>query len=142
MISMALPLSVRAALLNALEIQKKKIDKVRFVVNGAGAAAMACARLYMLPLVPNMKISACLIARGVIHAGRTDLEGFKLKFANRKADTTLDKAMKGADVFIGFSVGNVVTADMVKTMAKNPIVFAMANPDPEITYEGCHSSPE
>jgi malate dehydrogenase (oxaloacetate-decarboxylating)(NADP+) len=114
-------------------VQKKKIDKVRFVVNGAGAAAMACVSLYVaLGAKPE---NFCIFDRkGALHLGRTDLEGFKKKFANAKEDTTLDKAMKGADVFIGLSVGNVVTVDMVKSMAKNPIVFAMANPDPEITW--------
>jgi malate dehydrogenase (oxaloacetate-decarboxylating)(NADP+) len=122
-----------AALLNALIIQKKKIDKVRFVVNGAGAAAMACIQLYVsLGAKPE---NFCVFdIKGPLHRERTDLEEFKLKFANAKADVTLDKAMKGADVFLGLSVGNVVTADMVKSMAKNPIVFAMANPDPEISW--------
>jgi malate dehydrogenase (oxaloacetate-decarboxylating)(NADP+) len=122
-----------AALLNALEIQKKKIDKARFVVNGAGAAAMACVSLYVaLGAKPE---NFCIFDRkGALHLGRTDLEGFKKKFANAKEETTLDKAMKGADIFIGLSVGNVVTVDMVKSMAKNPIIFALANPDPEITY--------
>lgn len=122
-----------AALLNALQIQKKKIDKVRFVVNGAGAAAMACVQLYVsLGAKPE---NFCIFDRkGALHLERTDLEGFKKRFANAKEDTTLDKAMKGADVFIGLSVGNVVTVDMVKSMAKNPIVFAMANPDPEISW--------
>src|SRR5215203_4383511 len=123
-----------AALLNALQIQKKKIDKVKFVVNGAGAAAMACIQLYVsLGARPE---NFCVFDRkGALHTGRTDLEGFKVKFANAKPETTLDKAMKDADVFIGLSIGNVVTADMVKSMAKNPIVFAMANPDPEIGFE-------
>lgn len=122
-----------AALLNALEIQKKKIDKARFVVNGAGAAAMACVSLYVaLGAKPE---NFCIFDRkGALHIGRSDLEGFKKKFANAKEETTLDKAMKGADVFVGLSVGNVVTVDMIKSMAKNPIVFALANPDPEITY--------
>ena len=126
-----------AALLNALQVQKKKIDKVRFVVNGAGAAAMACVQLYVaLGAKPE---NFCIFDRkGALHIGRTDLEGFKKRFANAKEETTLDKALKGADVFIGLSVGNVVTADMVKGMAKNPIVFAMANPDPEISWnEAC-----
>jgi malate dehydrogenase (oxaloacetate-decarboxylating)(NADP+) len=122
-----------AALLNALQVQKKKIEKVRFVVNGAGAAAMACIELYVaLGAKPE---NFCIFDRkGSLYRGRTDLEGFKKKFANAKEDTTLDKAMKGADVFVGLSVGNVVTIEMVKSMAKNPIVFAMANPDPEITW--------
>src|SRR5215212_2588836 len=122
-----------AALLNALEIQKKKIDKVRFVVNGAGAAAMACVQLYVaLGAKPENFILFDI--QGPLHRERTDLEEFKLKFANAKADFTLDKAMKDADVFIGLSVGNVLTPDMVKSMAKNPIVFAMANPDSEIGW--------
>lgn len=123
-----------AALLNALQLQKKKIDKVRFVVNGAGAAAMACIQLYVsLGAKPE---NFCVFDRkGALHIGRTDLEGFKRQFANAPAETTLDKALKGADVFIGLSVGNVVTQEMVKGMAKNPIVFAMANPDPEISFE-------
>jgi len=128
-----------AALLNALQVQKKKIDKVRFVVNGAGAAAMACIQLYVsLGAKPE---NFCIFDRkGSLYAGRTDLEGFKQKFANAKEDTTLDKAMKGADVFIGLSVGNVVTVDMVKSMGKNPIVFAMANPDPEISWSDATSA--
>jgi malate dehydrogenase (oxaloacetate-decarboxylating)(NADP+) len=128
-----------AALLNALQVQKKKIDKVRFVVNGAGAAAMACIQLYVaLGAKPE---NFCIFDRkGSLYAGRTDLEGFKQKFANAKEDSTLDKAMKGADVFIGLSVGNVVTVDMVKSMAKNPIVFAMANPDPEISWNDATSA--
>jgi malate dehydrogenase (oxaloacetate-decarboxylating)(NADP+) len=123
-----------AALLNALQLQKKKIDKVRFVINGAGAAAMACIQLYVsLGAKPE---NFCVFdIKGPLHRGRADLEEFKLKFANAKEDMSLDKALKDADVFVGLSVGNVVTTDMVKSMAKNPIVFAMANPDPEIGWE-------
>lgn len=128
-----------AALLNALQIQKKKIDKVRFVINGAGAAAMACIQLYMsLGAKPENFIVFDI--NGVLHPQRDDLEEFKLRFANGKEGTTLDKAMKDADVFVGLSIGNVVTADMVKSMAKNPIVFAMANPDPEIGWEEATSA--
>jgi malate dehydrogenase (oxaloacetate-decarboxylating)(NADP+) len=124
-----------AALLNALEVQKKKIDKVKFVVNGAGAAAMACVLLYE-SLGAKHSNFTMFDRKGVLHQGRTDLEEEKKKFANtRNSDCTLVEAMKDADVFIGLSAGNVVTAEMVKSMAKNPIVFAMANPDPEITYE-------
>ena len=123
-----------AALLNALEIQRKKIDKVRFVVNGAGAAAMACVRLYV-SLGARYENFIMFDKDGVLHAGRTDLDDEKKKFAVKGADNSLTKAMKDADVFLGLSVGNVVTPDMVKSMAKNPIVFAMANPDPEITYD-------
>ena len=123
-----------AALLNALQVQKKKIDKVRFVVNGAGAAAMACIQLYVsLGAKPENFIVFDI--KGPLTRERTDLEDFKIKFANARPDSTLDKAMKDADIFIGLSVGNVVTADMVKSMAKNPIVFAMANPDPEINWD-------
>src|SRR6476469_7666675 len=123
-----------AALLNALVIQKKKIDKVKFVVNGAGAAAMACIQLYVsLGAKPENFISFDI--KGPLTRERTDLEDFKIKFANASPASTLDKALKDADIFIGLSVGNVVTADMVKSMAKNPIVFAMANPDPEINWD-------
>ncbi|MDB5196124.1 MAG: NADP-dependent malic enzyme [Flaviaesturariibacter sp.] len=123
-----------AALLNALQIQKKKIDKVRFVINGAGAAAMACIQLYV-SLGARPENFNVFDINGPLHRGRTDLEEFKLKFANAKEGFTLDKALKDADVFVGLSVGNVVTADMVRGMAKNPIVFAMANPDPEIGWD-------
>ncbi len=123
-----------AALLNALEIQKKKIDKVKFVVNGAGAAAMACIMLYEA-LGARHENFLVFDRKGVLHKGRPELEDFKLKFANAKGEMTLAQAMKDADVFIGLSAGNVVNADMVKGMARNPIVFAMANPDPEISWE-------
>jgi len=128
-----------AALLNALQIQKKKIDKVRFVINGAGAAAMACIQLYV-SLGARPENFCVFDIKGPLHRGRADLEEFKIKFANAAPDVTLDKAMKGADVFVGLSVGNVVTADMVKSMAKNPIVFAMANPDPEISWQEATSA--
>lgn len=123
-----------AALLNALELQKKEIGKVRFVINGAGAAAMACVLLYKA-LGARPENFTMFDKDGVIHAGRTDLEENKLQFANVNPEATLASALKDADVFVGLSVGNVVTADMVKSMAPNPIVFAMANPDPEIPYE-------
>jgi malate dehydrogenase (oxaloacetate-decarboxylating)(NADP+) len=123
-----------AALLNALELQKKKIDKVNIVVNGAGAAAMACVKLY-IALGARYENFIMFDKDGVLHKGRNDLDEIKLKFAVRDADLTLEKAMKDADVFLGLSIGNVVTADMVKSMAKNPVVFAMANPHPEIMYD-------
>ena len=123
-----------AALLNALEIQKKKIDKAKFVVNGAGAAAMACTQLYVA-LGAKFENFVMFDRKGALHKGRTDLDELKSKFANAKSEITLEQAMKDADVFIGLSAGNVVTQDMVKSMAKNPIVFAMANPDPEISWE-------
>jgi len=123
-----------AALLNALELQKKKIDKVRFVINGAGAAAMACAKLYVA-LGAKCENFIMFDKDGVLHQGRTDLDEERKKFTIRAADYTLEKAMKDADVFVGLSVGNVVSPEMVKSMARRPIVFAMANPDPEIGYE-------
>ncbi len=125
-----------AALLNALEIQKKKIDRVKFVVNGAGAAAMACMRLYT-SLGALHKNFIVFDKDGVLHNDRTDIEDVKKPFCvdSKYAGYDLAKAMKDVDVFIGLSVGNVVTPEMVKSMAKNPIVFAMANPDSEIEYE-------
>jgi malate dehydrogenase (oxaloacetate-decarboxylating)(NADP+) len=127
-----------AALINALELQKKKIDKVRFVVNGAGAAAMACSKLY-LALGARQENFIVFDKDGVLHKGRTDLGEDQAFFAIDKEDITLEKAMADADVFVGLSVGNVVTKEMVKSMAKKPIVFAMANPDPEITYDSATS---
>jgi len=124
-----------AALLNALEIQKKKINKVKFVVNGAGAAAMACVQLYVA-LGANPENFVMFDKTGVLHCDREGLAEMKQKYATCKdPNLTLEKAMKDADVFIGLSVGDVISTEMVKSMAKNPIVFAMANPDPEITYE-------
>lgn len=124
-----------AALLNALELQKKKIGKSKFVVNGAGAAAMACVKLYV-SLGAKPENFTMFDINGVLHKGRKDLnESMRMFATTAKAGTTLKDAMKGADVFVGLSVGNVLTPDMVRSMAKNPVVFAMANPDPEITYE-------
>ena len=123
-----------AALLNALELQKKKIERVRYVVNGAGAAAMACVQLYVA-LGARFENFIMFDRKGVLHKDRTDLDDIKKKFAHAKGEMTLEQAMKDCDVFIGLSAGNVITGDMVKSMAKNPIVFAMANPDPEITWE-------
>ncbi len=123
-----------AAMINALDLQKKKIDKVRFVINGAGAAAMACIQLYVA-LGAKYQNFIVFDKDGVLHEGRTDLGPIRTNFAVKKSDWTLEKALKDADCFLGLSVGNVVTPAMVKSMAKNPIVFAMANPDPEITYD-------
>ena len=125
-----------AALLNALEIQGKKIEKAKFVVNGAGAAAMACVLLYE-SLGAKHENFLMFDRKGVIHDQRDDLDENKKKFAAhvKHPDMTLADAIKNADVFIGLSVGNVITGEMVKSMAKKPIVFAMANPDPEISYE-------
>lgn len=123
-----------AALLNALEIQKKKIDKVKFVVNGAGAAAISCSKLYVA-LGARAENFVMFDRKGVLHKKRSDLDDLKSQFANAKEGLSLHDAMKDADVFIGLSSGNCVTSEMVKLMAKNPIVFAMANPDPEISWE-------
>jgi malate dehydrogenase (oxaloacetate-decarboxylating)(NADP+) len=129
-----------AALLNALEIQKKKIDRIKIVVNGAGAAATACMKLYVeLGVKPENFI--VFDKDGILHDGRTDIPELQKPFVKDRKykDWDLAKAMKDADVFLGLSVGNVVTKDMVKSMAKNPIVFAMANPVPEIMYEEAKS---
>lgn len=123
-----------AALLNALQLQKKKIEKARFVINGAGAAAMACAQIY-ISLGARYENFTMFDKDGVLHMGRTDLDDIKIKFAVQNADQDLAKALKDADVFVGLSVGNVVTPEMIKSMAKHPVVFAMANPEPEISYE-------
>ena len=125
-----------AGLLNALEIQKKKIEKVKFVVNGAGAAAMACIRLYE-SLGARHSNFMVFDRKGILYKGREGVEELKEKFCveAKYKDYNLAKAFIDADVFIGLSAGNTVTAEMVKSMAKNPIVFAMANPDPEIAYE-------
>ena len=125
-----------AALLNALELQKKKIDKVKFVINGAGAAAMACCKLYV-ELGAKHENFILFDKDGILHINRNDLTEERKLFSSSKskADVDLAKAMKDADVFLGLSVGNVVTKEMIKSMARNPIVFAMANPDPEISYE-------
>ncbi len=123
-----------AGLLNGLEIQGKKIEEARIVINGAGAAAQSCCRLY-IALGAKKENLLMFDSKGIIHIGREDIKGSKREFATEKSDWTLESAFDGADVFIGLSVANVVTQDMVKSMAKNPIVFALANPDPEITYE-------
>ncbi len=123
-----------AALLNALELQDKKIGEVKFVVNGAGAAAMSCVQMYVR-LGARYEHIIMFDKDGVLHEGRTDLDAVKQLFAIKTANVHLADAMQGADVFIGLSVGNVVTKDMVGSMAHRPIVFALANPDPEVSYE-------
>jgi malate dehydrogenase (oxaloacetate-decarboxylating)(NADP+) len=123
-----------AALLNALDLQKKKIDKVKFVVNGAGAAAIACIKLY-IALGAKTENFFVFDSKGLVHESRTDLDELKKLFIQKGKNQTLEEGMKGADVFIGLSKGNVISKDMVRSMAKNPIVFAMANPDPEITWD-------
>jgi malate dehydrogenase (oxaloacetate-decarboxylating)(NADP+) len=130
-----------AALLNALELQGKDISKILFVVNGAGAAAMACMELY-IALGAKKENVLMFDSKGLIHKKREDLDQRKQFFAVDKKEITLEQAFKGADVFIGLSKGNVVTKNMVQSMAKNPIVFAMANPDPEISWEDATSCRE
>ena len=129
-----------AALLNACEIQGKKLDKIKMVINGAGAAAVSCAKMY-LSLGVKKENMVMFDINGLITPHRTDLDEMRLQFATeRKGVDTLADAMKNADVFIGLSAGNVVTPDMLRSMAKNPIVFAMANPEPEIAYDIAISS--
>lgn len=128
-----------AGLLNALEIQKKKIGDIKLVVNGAGAAAVSCTRLYMALGVKHNNIIMC-DSRGVIRADRPGLSGAKAEFATTRDLHTLAEAMVGADVFLGLSVKDVVTPEMVRTMAPRPIVFALANPEPEIAYEAAMAS--
>ena len=123
-----------AALLNALEIVGKKIDKIKVVVNGAGAAAVSCTRLYFaLGLKPENLIMCD--SKGVINKERTDLDEIKSSFATSKKIQTLQEAIKGADVFLGLSKADVITPEDVLAMAKDPIVFALANPNPEIAYD-------
>ena len=128
-----------AALLNALEIAKKDISKIKIVVNGAGAAAMSCSKLYLSLGVKKENI-VMLDSKGVIKKNREGLEGNKAIFATKRRCDTLDEAMKNADVFLGLSVANIVTTEMVQSMAKRPIVFALANPDPEISYKEAMAS--
>ena len=123
-----------AALINALDISKKKIDKVKIVVNGAGASAQACANLFISSGVKKENILMC-DSKGIIYKGRKNVDQFKSTFAQDTELRTLDEAMVGSDVFLGLSAKDVVTKDMVKSMSKNPIIFACANPDPEIKPE-------
>ena len=124
-----------AGLLNALEVNGKNIADVKVVVNGAGAAAISCTKLYIALGVKKENV-VMLDSRGVISTERTNLTPEKLEFATTRTDIhTLKEAIVDADVFLGLSKGNVLTKDMVRSMAKDPIVFALANPEPEITYE-------
>ncbi|MBT3417263.1 MAG: NADP-dependent malic enzyme, partial [Flavobacteriales bacterium] len=128
-----------AALLNALEITKKKIDKVKIVVNGAGAAAISCAKLY-LSLGAKKENIVMLDSKGVIRQNRKGLNPEKEFFATSRRVETLKDSMINADVFLGLSKGGIVNKDMIKSMAKRPIVFALANPDPEISYNDAMDS--
>lgn len=125
-----------AALLNALELVEKDISKVKIVVNGAGASAVSCTRIY-ISLGAKQENIFMYDSKGLIHGNRTNLNGKKPEFINNSVpvDTSLTDILKGADVFIGLSKGNVLDAEMIKGMAKEPIIFAMANPTPEISYE-------
>ena len=122
-----------AALLNALEITGKKIDEIRIVFSGAGAAGIGCARFYRGLGVPVENMILC-DSHGVIYEGRTAaINKYKAEFQHKTSARTLAEAIKNADVFCGLSQAGLVTADMVRSMAPKPIIFAMANPDPEIT---------
>lgn len=123
-----------AGLLNALELQGKKIENVKLVVNGAGAAAVSCTRLYIALGIKRENVVMC-DSKGVINSSRTDLNAQKREFVTSRNISTLAEAMVDADVFLGLSVKDVVSSDMVKSMAPRPIVFALANPDPEISYD-------
>ena len=123
-----------AALLNALDIVKKNISDVKIVVSGAGASAISCCKIY-LALGAKVENIFMFDSKGLIIKSRTDLDEYKQQFVQDMPTQDLHEAMKGADVFIGLSKGNIVSQDMVKSMGSRPIVFALANPDPEITYD-------
>ena len=128
-------------LLNALELTGKKIDEIRIVVNGAGAAAVSCTKLYIaLGAKPDNIVM--LDSKGVINTARTDLNDRKKPFVTTRQISTLEEALVGADMFLGLSVADVLTPEMLRSMNDNPIVFALANPNPEITYELAMSSRE
>jgi malate dehydrogenase (oxaloacetate-decarboxylating)(NADP+) len=124
-----------AALLNALELADKKIEDVRIVISGAGAAAMSCAKLYT-SLGAKFENIYMFDSKGLLHQGRTDLEDNKLLFGQHfDGDKTLEEMFVNADVFLGLSKGNLVSKEMIASMANDPIVFALANPEPEISYK-------
>jgi len=123
-----------AALLNACELQKKRMDKLKFVVSGAGAAAVACMKLY-ISLGAKHENFLVYDSKGLVHESRNDLDELKKEFLVKGKNLSLTEALKGADVFIGLSKGGLLNKEMIKSMAKNPIVFAMANPEPEISWE-------
>jgi malate dehydrogenase (oxaloacetate-decarboxylating)(NADP+) len=123
-----------AALLNALDVVEKKIDEVVLVVNGAGAAAVSCTKLYLSLGLKKENLIMC-DSKGVIHKERPGLDDSKLEFATSRKVNTLQEAIKSADVFVGLSVADILTPEDILGMAKDPIVFAMANPNPEIAYD-------
>lgn len=124
-----------AGLLNALEINGKDISKIKVVVSGSGAAGIACAKMYQSVGVKNIIMCD---SKGVIHSKRDDLTEQKMEFAIDTDDRTLSDALRGADMFLGLSKAKLLTPDMVKSMANNPIIFALANPEPEIIPEIAH----
>lgn len=128
-----------AGLLNALELTGKKIEEVRIVVNGAGAASISCTKLYVLLGARKENIVMC-DSKGVLSIYRKDLNESKKEFATAREIKTLEEAMVGADVFLGLSVADVLTSDMVRSMSAHPIVFALANPNPEISYKEAMAS--
>ena len=128
-----------AALLNALQVAGKKIEKVHIVINGAGASAISCAKLY-LALGAKKENMIMLDSKGVIHTNAKNLDESKRLFATTKNIRSLKEALKDADVFLGLSKGNVLNAAMIQEMAKNPIIFALANPDPEISYDAAQAA--
>src|SRR5579859_2177757 len=123
-----------AALLNALHVNGKKIEGIVLVVNGAGAAAVSCTKLYLALGLKKENLIMC-DSKGVINKDRPGLDASKLEFATTRKITTLQEAIKGADVFVGLSVADILTPEDILSMAKNPIVFALANPNPEIAYD-------
>ncbi len=123
-----------AGLLNALEISGKKVDEIKVVVNGAGASAIMCSRLYISLGVKRDNVWM-LDSKGLMTTNRTDLNKYKIDFAQDSQLNKLEDVIKGADMFLGLSKGNILTKEMVQAMADNPIVFALANPVPEISYE-------
>ena len=129
-----------AGLLNALEIQGKKIEEAKLVVNGAGAAAISCTKLYMGLGIRRENI-VMVDSKGVIRSDRPNLPPSKQQFATDRTDIhTLEEAMRGADIFLGLSVADVLTPEMVQSMNERPIVFALANPNPEIAYDKAMAS--
>lgn len=123
-----------AGLINALEITGKKIDEIRLVVCGAGAAAISCSRLYLSLGVKRENI-VMVDSKGVVNSKRNDINRYKQEFMTDRDIDTLAEAVRGADLFLGLSTANILTKEMLASMAGNPIVFAMANPNPEISYE-------
>ncbi len=128
-----------AGLLNALEIVDKKIEDIKIVVNGAGASAISCTRLY-IALGARPENIVMLDSKGVLHTERTDMNSTKVEFAHPHKVRTLEEALVGADMFLGLSVGGVLKKEMLMTMAERPIVFALANPNPEIAYDEATST--